>query len=122
MEEEIVNVDQSWKRNLFFVEYIGYSYEERKYEYEKDEDLLFCAIHVYNKIAPYELYIKVSVYNVYESYEFPWYATAILVVVGFGFFVALLYCLRTEKGRATCLAFCACAICVASLADSARSS
>ena len=58
-KKQIVNVDQSWKRNLLFVEYIGYSYEERKYEYEKDEDLLFL-IFVNLKFSPKDLGMEIS--------------------------------------------------------------
>ena len=112
-DDEVTLVDNSWRKDLSY-ESEYYFPEERNYEYEPDEEFLFCAIHMYNKNALDELYIRVSI-----KYKLPGWAIALMVIVGFFVMLGVCFCLRSKGARGFLATLCFCALCVATMANNA---
>ena len=137
-EYEVTKVDGSWQRNLTYKLGDDNYNELRTYEYEFIENHQFCTIHIYNKNALDELYIRIEMI---ENNKLPTWAIAlitvlvVLLIIGFIYLIKKCCCSTPppppvdqngdasglKTGRNICCAICFCAYCFASIAEAGKS-
>ena len=134
-EYEVANIDGSWQRNLTYKLRDDYYNEFRTYEYELIEKHHFCVIHIYNKNALDELYIRIEMIN---DNKLPTWAIVLIAVLGVLLIIGIIYLIKkcccsappinqngdasgVKTARDICCTICLCAYCFASIAEAGKS-
>ena len=115
-DNEVTNVDYSWRQNLNYELESGYSYEKRKYRYEPNEEFEYLAIRIYSVNSINKMTITISSYTV-----MPTWLMVIIIIVNIIIIILLIIgiraCLRTERGREICKVLCVCCIAITCFAS-----